>query len=210
MNDPVLAVATFILAVIAGIQAYILATTDASTREAAGAAVKSASTAEDALKTARENFRSEQRPIVWLTNDLGAPVFVPDPKKADNTGQIVWDWHFTNYGKTPALHISFRHFMRIDNSTAESYGAGAASVGPPLPAGKTDFSTVVSRPGISQNDFSQYINSIDNAIGISGSILYFDAYGEKYETTFCLTRLVTGAIAYCKEGNDIRMISSTQ
>jgi hypothetical protein len=124
-----LAVATFILAVIAGIQAYILATTDASTREAAGAAVKSASTAEDALKTARENFRSEQRPIVWLTNDLGAPVFVPNPKKADNTGQIVWDWHFTNYGKTPALHISFRHFMRIDNSTAESYGAGAASVG---------------------------------------------------------------------------------
>jgi hypothetical protein len=45
-----LAVAALILAVIAGIQAWILATTDASTRESARAAIKPASTAEDALK----------------------------------------------------------------------------------------------------------------------------------------------------------------
>jgi hypothetical protein len=205
-----LAVATLILAVIAGIQAWILSTTDASTREAARAAVTSASTAEDALKNARENFRSEQRPIIRLTNDLGAPAFVPNPKKADNTGQIVWDWRFTNYGRTPALHITYRHFMRIGNSTEESYGAQAPSVGAPLPTGKTDYTTVISKPGIGQSDYNQLLSSIDDPIGISGTILYFDVYGEKYETTFCLTRLVTGAIGYCKEGNDIRMVPPVQ
>jgi hypothetical protein len=158
----------------------------------------------------RENFRLEQRPIIWLTNDLGTPAFVPNPKKADNTGQIVWDWHFTNYGKTPALHITFRHFMRIENSTEESYGAQAPSVGAPLPNGKTDFATVVSRPGLAQSKFNQLISAINNSIGISETISYFDAYGEKYETTFCLTRLVNGAIQYCKEGNDIRMVPPTQ
>jgi hypothetical protein len=131
-----LAVATLILAAIAGLQAWILATTDASTREAARAAVKSATTAEDALKSARENFRAEQRPIIWLTNDLGAPQFVPNPKKADGTGQIVWDWRLTNYGKTPAVHITFHHFMRIDNVIQESYGATGPSIGAPLPTGK--------------------------------------------------------------------------
>jgi hypothetical protein len=183
----VLAVTTIILAGIAGLQAWILFTTDASTREAAHAAVTSASIARDALNTARENFRSEQQPIIWLTNDLGAPTFVPNPKKVDNTGQILWEWHYTNYGKTPALHITFHHFMRIENSTEESYGTTAASVGAPLPTGKIDRATVVSRPGISQNDFNRLISSIDNPIGISGSVLYFDAYGQKYETTFCLT-----------------------
>ena len=47
-----LAVATSILAAIAGIQAYILATTDASTRKAAEAAITSATTAQRQLKDA--------------------------------------------------------------------------------------------------------------------------------------------------------------
>jgi hypothetical protein len=115
----VLAVSTIILAAIAGIQAYILATTDTSTRKAADAAVKSATTLETALQTARENFRGEQRPVIWLSNQKGAPEFVIN-KTGDNTGQILWTWHFTNYGKTPALHITFRQFMNIENTVEES------------------------------------------------------------------------------------------
>jgi hypothetical protein len=111
-----LAIATALLAGIAAGQAWILATTDASTRKAADAAVTSAQTAQAALKTAQENFRKEQRPIVWL-NDLGTPTFIPNRKTADGTGQIVWSWHFTNYGRSPALHLSFDHFMRIENAT---------------------------------------------------------------------------------------------
>jgi hypothetical protein len=167
------------------------------------AAVISASTALMALTTARENFRADQRPVVWLTNDVGRPEFVPSVNQTDDTGQILWGWHFANYGKTPALRITFRHFISIEDNTAESYGAVDPSFGGPLPTNKIDFSTVVSRPGISRDEFNKLMK-IDRSVGISGAIFYFDAYGKKYETTFCVKRLSTGAITYCKEGNDIK------
>jgi nitrate reductase cytochrome c-type subunit len=198
-----LAIATLLLTTLAGIQAYILATTDTSTRMSAEAAVKSANAVDMAGRNAQENFRAEQRPVIWLTNELNKPEFIPNMKKADNTGQIVWSFHYTNYGRTPAVHISFRHFMTTEGKIEESYGALAPAVGAPIPPNKVDFATVVSRPGISQDEFNQLLKN-DSAIGISADILYFDAFGNKYETTFCLTHLSSGAILYCKEGNDIK------
>ena len=197
-----LAIATALLAGIAAGQAWILATTDASTRKAADAAVTSAQTAQAALKTAQENFRKEQRPIVWL-NDLGTPTFIPNRKTADGTGQIVWSWHFTNYGRSPALHMSFDHFMRIENATEGSYGSVGPSAAAPVPTHKDNFATVVSRPGISLDEFNRLFGT-DEAIGVAGEISYFDAYGGKYQTTFCLHHLSSGAIGYCKHGNDIK------
>jgi len=96
-----LAVAALILAVIAGIQAWILATTDASTRESARAAIKSASTAEDALKNARENFRVEQRPIIWLTNDLGVPQFMPNPIRQPEAPALPTEPALSRHAKPP-------------------------------------------------------------------------------------------------------------
>jgi len=34
--------------------------------------------------------------------------------------------------------------------------------------------------------------------------IYIDAYGGKYEIEICLGRLASGAIRYCKDGNDIK------
>jgi hypothetical protein len=95
----VLAMATIILAVMAAIQIYILAVTDKSTRKAANAAEISANTAQLALLTARESVHIEQQPVIWLTGTLGQPQFVLS-QKGDNTGQIIWEWNLTNYGKT--------------------------------------------------------------------------------------------------------------
>jgi hypothetical protein len=197
-----LAIATGLLAGIAAGQAWILASTDVSTRKAAEAAVNSATTAEIAVKAARENFRMEQRPVVWLTNELGTPQFVPNTKKTDNTGQIVWDFHFTNYGKLPALHMSVRHFMKIDNIIEPSYGGGGQVPEAPLPNNKVDVETTISHI-VSLDNFERLI-ATDEAIGISGDIIYHDSYGEKYETTFCLIHLSMGATVYCNGGNDIR------
>jgi len=197
-----LAIATLLLAAIAAGQAWILTTTDVSTRKAAEAAVKSATTAESALKAAHENFRMEQRPVIWLTNDLGTPRFLLNTQKAGNTGQVIWDFRYTNYGKYPALRVSFLHFMKIDNSIDPSYGSGGGSTGAPLPINKVDFATAISHV-ISLDEFNRLI-ATDDAIGISGAITYFDSYGEKYETTFCLLHLVVGAIEYCREGNYIK------
>lgn len=126
-------------------------------------------------------------------------------KPADETtGQIVWAWHFTNYGKTPALHVSFHQFMTIENRREGSYGVTpAGSTGAPLPTSKDDFSSVVSQPGVTPVQFRRLM-ATDEAIGVSGEITYFGAYGQKYETTFCLRHLAHGAILYCREGNDIK------
>ena len=196
-----LAIVTLVLAAIAAIQAWILETTDASTRQAAAAAVKSASAAETALQLTRQ----EQRPIIWLTNDLGTPNFTLDRPPSDPTsGQIFWKWHYTNYGKTPALHILFHHFMVIANARQASFGEPVeGSMGAPLPPGKDDFSDVVSAPGIKPEQFAQFMKT-DQAIGIEGIFTYSDAAGNQYQTTFCLRHLATGAILYCPKGNDIK------
>jgi len=139
-----LVMATFALAAIALVQAVILSTTDSSTRKAADAAVKSAAAAEVALQLTQQ----EQRPIVWLTNDLGAPHLIMSKLPSDpTTGQIVWDWHYTNYGRTPALHVSYRHFIVVDGKRSERFGVkSTSSSAAPLPTNKDDFTSVVSAP----------------------------------------------------------------
>jgi hypothetical protein len=196
-----LVIATFSLAAIAVVQAVILSTTDSSTRKAADAAIKSATAAETALQLTRQ----EQRPIVWLTNDLGGPHLIMDMLPLDPTaGQIVWTWHYTNYGKTPALHVSFRHFMVIEGKRAESFGAKPAGLsGAPVPTGKDDFSSVVSAPGIKPEEYLRLAQT-DDAIGVDGEITYEDAAGTVYRSTFCLQRLALGSIKYCAVGNDIK------
>jgi hypothetical protein len=166
------------------------------------ASVISALTACLALKTARDNFLADQRPVIWLTHDSGGPEFVTTQNQAVNTGQILWSWHFTNYGKTPALRVSFRHFL-ILGDTAERYGATGPSISAPLPTNQTYLATSVSRPAISRDEFDR-VMKLDGYIGISGEIFYFDAYGTKYETSFCLKRLATGSFTFCKDGNDIK------
>ncbi len=116
-----LVIATLLLAVMAFVQAIILATTDASTRKAANAAITSAATTQTALQTARDNFRIEQRPIIWLTNNLGSPQYVNRTDKPDGC-EIAWEWHYTNYGRSPALHLTFHQLIKIEDTTGEGYG----------------------------------------------------------------------------------------
>jgi hypothetical protein len=197
-----LVIATFLLAAIAAGQAWILATTDVSTRKAADAAVKSATTLETALQTGRENFRAEQRPIIWLTNNLGSPQYV-NLTNNPGGGQIAWQWHFTNYGKSPALHLTFHQLIKIEDKIEEGYGYKGPSVGAPVPANKEDMAEIASQPDISAEQFKKLM-AADEAIGVSGEITYYDTYGNKYITTFCLRHLTLGGSLYCKEGNDIK------
>jgi hypothetical protein len=198
-----LVIATFLLAAMAFMQVIILSTTDSSTRKAANAAMTSATIAQTALQTARDNFRAEQRPIIWLTNDLGSPQYFNLANKTDG-GQIAWEWHFTNYGRSPARHLTFHHLIKIGDKVEEGYGYnGQPSVGAPVPTNKDDRAAVASKPEISAEQFTKLM-ATDEAIGISGEISYEDAYGEKYTTMFCLRHLALGGILYCKEGNDIK------
>ena len=172
-------------------------------KQAADAAKDSADLAGQSFKFNVDEFHAEQRPILWLTDDVGSPAFVPNPL-LPNSGQVTWRWRFTNYGKTPVKGMKYLQFMKLgEGPFVPSYGAVGASTGSPIPPGKIDESEVVSKP-ITPGQFQKLLHALEpNGISISIRIEYTDAYGGNYETGICLHKLNMGGIAYCKTGNYI-------
>jgi hypothetical protein len=158
--------------------------------------------AQQALRQSQDRFWDEQRPYMWVTNVLGSPEFVRNGPNS-NTGQITWTYHFTNYGKTPALGIQYREFIKLgDNPFVPTYASRLEGVGAPLPPTKDDFDTVVSEPGITPAQLAQLLET--NGISIKVVFTYTDATARRYETGICLNRLNLGGISYCREGNYIK------
>jgi hypothetical protein len=163
-----------------------------------------ADAAQSAVANAKEQFRQDARPYVWVTNNgLGQPEFIFDRTLTGapmNTGQILWTFHYTDYGKTPAYNLSSERLFSVgvNSPFRESHGFSQVEKvkGTPVPPNKDDFQTVVSDPGITAEQYKQFLRT-DNALRIRAVIQYSDAYGEKYETGLCLGRLASGAIQYC-------------
>lgn len=169
-----------------------------------GANRDAADAAQRAVANAQEQFRQDARPYVWVTNNgLGQPEFIFDRTLTGapmNTGQIVWTFHYTDYGKTPAYNLSSERFFSVglNSPFRESHGFSHVEKvnGTPVPPNKDDFQTVVSEPEITPEKYKEFLKT-DNALRIRAVIQYTDAYGEKYETGLCLGRLASGAIQYC-------------
>ena len=164
-------------------------------------------TAQEALGLSREQFRRDQRPYVWLTNNgLGSPELVLNRRLAPPSGQILWTFHYTDYGKSPAYHVLTHKLIRvgIGQPFRECYGFSSTprGAGTPVPPNKDDFGTLVSDPGITPEQYDRLIGT-DDAISIQVRIEYTDAYGCKYESNICLERLAVGSIQYCPDGNGI-------
>jgi len=99
---------------VAAYQAYLPRHQLYEMTRAANETAKAANAAVTANNDAPDRFRQDERPYIWLTNDLGQPSFLQRPEwKKEEGGYIVWDWHFTNYGKSPAYNITFRQGMTI-------------------------------------------------------------------------------------------------
>ena len=179
------------------------------TRAAVSAAITQAQIADATLKATIKNFQSDERPYIWLPNNIDPPQFqfvkVIPPAPA-GPEWVVWNWHYVNYGKTPALNIHFTHYIKVgDRPFALGLGDDGKGTGAPLPPNKNDFSTVISKPELSAEEVAK-LSVTEQAIKIFVKISYTDAYGGDYLTTFCLSRLLTGAIAYCQDmgGNQIK------
>jgi|SRR5271157_1439774 len=168
-------------------------------KKAADAAMIAANTAAATLTSAQEQFKIDHRPILWLTNQNYAPK-LNRPSK-----QILWEFHLANYGKTPIQSIRYNKYMKVgDKDFTITYGAKGPSVGPPLPPGSIDYyDDVISEPHITEAEFKRLLG-ISNSLSIKIVFDYTDAYGGEYQTGVCLTRLNTGAVGYCKEGNYIK------
>lgn len=84
---------------------------------------KATTAATQANIDAQDRFRKDERPYIWLSaNGFGHPEVSP-------TGQIVWTYHFTVYGKSPAFNVRSRRYISVDGGPfVESYGAPQQSI----------------------------------------------------------------------------------
>jgi hypothetical protein len=157
---------------------------------------------QSAIDLTRTQFTKEQRPYVWQTaKTTSSPTFHVNPKDP-TTGQVTWDWHMTNYGKTPANGVSFTQEIKLGNeSYALSYGENGKDIGNPQAPGGDTFDTVISRP-IKKSDLEKLL-TMNDGISIRVIIWYSDADGSIYESGICLSRTNAGSITYCKEANYI-------
>jgi hypothetical protein len=178
-------------------------------RKATKAATDAAKAAQAANTDAENRFREDERPYIWFTAaGNGTPEFHPTPNTNPPTGQVVWSWHYTDYGKTPAYGLQFiREEIKVGDRPFKimferAYRPGIGTV---IPPGKDDFATIPSSP-IAQEDFNRLLQ-IDRSIAIRGRVDYADAGGALYETGFCQSRLTSGATEYCEEDNYIKALS---
>jgi hypothetical protein len=187
----------------------------ADTKNLAISTDKQATTADAALTLARDNFRREQRPYIWFTlAGAGQIEFHQTPRTDPPSGQILWTFHITNYGRSPAYGFQHvREEIKIGDSPFKviwqrEYKTGGQ--GTVIPPTKDDFATVVSDPGIALSEFNRLLG-IDNSIQVRVRMNYSDGDGFLYETGFCESRLTNGgSIKYCDEGNYIKELPRPQ
>lgn len=177
--------------------------------DSANAANAAATTAQEALKEARDNFRRDQRPYIWITNNLGLPSFVAMPRaQAEGFGQAMWNVFYTNYGKAPAYGLTTHSWVRFGNgpflpTPSQKPAPGKQSEiteGGPLPPTKVDFMTACSGK-VTPERFNQLL-TIGHSWGISIRVRfdYTDAYGGKYDSVICLAHYWPNVTKYCPGG----------
>jgi hypothetical protein len=156
-----------------------------------------------AVKQSENQFKLDQRPyIVQTAKTTEAPRFVDLPTMP-GSGQILWNWHMMNYGKSPANNISYTEEIKLaGHQFVQCHGETKPSIGPPQMTGDDVFDTVISDP-ISREEFSRLLG-ITDGISIRIKIHYTGLDGTNYESGLCLSRTNAGSITYCKNDNYIK------
>jgi hypothetical protein len=134
----------------------------------------------------------DQRPIVWITNNLAVPEFKLLP---DNKTHVVWNFEYTNYGKSFAYDVRVDQFMLLEPGPFKrSSGGKRAAIGGDLPPGgtKSNWGSIVSEP-IDRPDYERLLK-IETGIVALLEFEYMDAIGKRYTAKICFGRLLTGAI----------------
>jgi hypothetical protein len=185
--DRIVAYGTLLLAIATFALAMVAHSTDANIRIQAGI-----------MQQQLDAMVRDQRPFIWITNSPTGPSFVKkrDAAPQEDTGQIIWNWQYTNLGRTFARNLTYDTFLKIgDAPYRRSEGASAPVFGGIMPPGKINFSTAVSIPGKSQTEFNHLI-FVDGGIGLLIEFVYFDGAENRYADSVCIVRIATGAVAY--------------
>jgi hypothetical protein len=134
-------------------------------------------------------IHADQRPYMGLLNVQDIPRFNA------TSGQVTWNWAYTNYGKSAAIDLKFSQFMKVaDDEYKATYGNQGPSPGGDFPPTKVNWATAFSAPIYRQDDMDRFI-TVDKAIGILIEMKYTDGYGASYEDRFCMELLKSGAVS---------------
>jgi hypothetical protein len=167
-------------------------------------AIKSTNIATESARTNAQQFRLDQRPYIAQTSRSSEPpTFHVNPVD----GQIIWNWHMTNYGKTPANNVKFTQEIKLEGeSFVPNYNGVTTDVGPPMAPSGEVFSTVISKP-ITKAEFDRLM-SVTDGITVRIKISYTGVDGTPYETGLCLSRTNFGSLTYCKDDNYIHQTAN--
>lgn len=158
----------------------------------------------ESILITRDNFRQDQRPFIWLSDKneppAGPQLAAFQQQDGTTANYLVWNIHYSNYGKTPARGATMAVGMAAGNVPRQAINAPVRFDEekrlPPIPPNKDDFTTVTLRDRITEPQFRELMG-LDEAIVARLLIKYSDSSGLKYETRICVTHLRSGAMEYC-------------
>jgi hypothetical protein len=135
----------------------------------------------------------DQTPFMGLTDNLDPPHF---RNGGDGTGQIIWSWKYTNFGRGVAYKVTFDEFIKVgDGPYRRPFGWKKTAFGGDMPPGKVNFSSAISDPGIQQSEYDRLMG-IDNSIGVLIEFEYLDGGGQSHREFLCISHLALGATAF--------------
>jgi hypothetical protein len=180
------------------------------TREAIAQSAEANKIAADSLEITRDNFRSDQRPYVFLNLSLdnrkpGEPMSAFSVGQYLQTikGRIVWSFHFKNFGKSPAFDVKIdRHLALGPNAWQKVKWRVPEHNNVILPPGQDDYTSAMSDEV--PVDQIEYLFSADNGVAVFGHIDYQGPDGKSYWSEFCWFRLRNGVLVNCPTHNIIQ------
>ena len=156
----------------------------------ARALIDTARISEAALEQAAKEFEVTARPVVNIVSPLEVPHF--DDRDPERT-YAAWTLHFLNSGRSPALRMAGEFKLTFPDPRFSRESLGTFEVVPT--AGAPIYTTIFSKP-MSRESYDNFLKS-DGGVVISGSLTYFDVYGNVYETAFCTARDANGSMRLC-------------
>jgi hypothetical protein len=167
--------------------------------------------ANDTLATSKQQFTNEQRPNLWVT--MSGPSYTG--------GRVRVDVEIVNYGKSPALDVTWRHHLSIFSDAkipVDERIRHAFSAIPPDISGYSAFIPPTGQPYVFESDIEpplanprlsipqlSYIQS--SALGWveAGTVTYTDTTGSLHGSTkYCWPYFPGGAQHDCGSNNEVK------
>ena|ERR1700722_5897551 len=161
---------------------------------------------DQAQSAAAKQFITDQRPYVWITNDIG-PFSIAPHSTGNTSDRLAFNFHYTNYGKSPAINCQTEARIIFGQNAASkiSFPPLDSQTGTIVPPGKEAYNTAWSDSPVSPALLARIQTAgVIESVTVTGYIQYSDTSGNVYSSKFCLERNPGPGMAFCKSHNSIR------